>query len=83
MWEVRRPKTYCTSLSQCKCKWKTGDVQWNISLPWKCPPHSMAMAGLKQPCSLRHGLAVPMGLLEGGSPDWEPKDEDERKPSRE
>jgi len=28
MWEVRRRKTSCTSLSQCKCKEKMGEVQW-------------------------------------------------------
>ena len=28
MCEVRRPKTYCTSMSQYKCKEKMGEEQW-------------------------------------------------------
>lgn len=28
MREVGRPKTYCTGLSQCKCKEKMGEEQW-------------------------------------------------------
>lgn len=48
MWEVRTPKTYCNSLSQCKCKDKTAEVQWNISLPPRRPPNGVAITTLKE-----------------------------------